>query len=589
MPFAVPKPSLADLPSLAHLPRGAIWRLALASVLLLVAVPSPRLGWSQDIAPGSQTESAPPAANADSTSGRSTAAEKENATEKPENKTDKRQADAKGDDEKSVFARVFAKVDRAFQIVVDALGVVLFYDFGSEDWLGAKVPFVVVWLFCGAIFFTVRMGFINVRAFWHAVQLTKGDYDDPDHPGEVSHFQALSTALSATVGLGNIAGVALAVGFGGPGAVFWLVVAGLLGMSSKFAECSLGMLFRKTLPDGSISGGPMHYLYDGLEQKGLGPLGAVLAFLFTVMCIGGSFGGGCAFQVSQSHGAVAQQFPWLKDWMYGGGMATLTAIVILGGVRRIAAWADKIVPIMCGLYVLTCVYILLSNYAELLPSLEKILAGAFTGKGITGGAIGVAVTGIQRAAFSNEAGVGSASIAHSAAKTQEPISEGIVALLEPFVDTVVVCTMTGLVMVITGAYDKTHEVYGPLIQAKEGAKITAEAFRTQGAAFPLLLAATVFLFAFSTVISWSYYGERCWVHLFGQRASRTYKLLFVLTVFGGAIVKKGAILDFSDMMILCMAFPNILGVALLSGRIKAELDRYWGKVQRGELEIKAKP
>ncbi|MEX2561262.1 MAG: alanine:cation symporter family protein, partial [Pirellulales bacterium] len=268
--------------------------------------------------------------------------------------------------------------------LVKPLGKILFYDFGTEDRLGAAIPFVVAWLFAGAVFFTLRMGFINVRAFWHAIRLTRGDYDKSEHAGEVSHFQALSSALSATVGLGNIAGVAIAVGVGGPGAVLWLIVAGLLGMSSKFAECSLGMLYRKIDVDGRVSGGPMHYLEDGLTELGLKPLGKVLALVFTVMCIGGSLGGGCAFQVGQSLNAIQARVPFLKEspHVYGLLMAFLAGIVIIGGIRRIASVADKIVPVMCGLYVLACLYILLSNYDQIAPAIGKIIDGAFTGAGV---------------------------------------------------------------------------------------------------------------------------------------------------------------------------------------------------------------
>ena len=479
------------------------------------------------------------------------------------------------------------KIDEIFgTYLVHPLETVLFFDFWTERFLGTKVPFVVAWLFGGAIFFTIRMGFINFRGFLHAVRLTKGDYDDPEHAGEVSHFQALASALSATVGLGNIAGVAIAVGTGGPGAVFWLVIAGLLGMSSKFAECSLGMLYRHIGVDGRVSGGPMHYLRDGLAERGLGKLGSVLAVLFMIMCIGGSFGGGCAFQIGQSLGAVRQHIPLLDQhpWIYGVTMAFLTGLVILGGIKRIASTADKIVPVMCGMYVLASLYVLGSNYNRIWPSMQLILDGAFTGGGIAGGALGVAIIGIKRAAFSNEAGVGSASIAHSAAKTQEPISEGIVALLEPFIDTVVVCTMTGLVIVITGCYDKSVPEYSTLIAADKGAELTSLAFSKSGSFFAWILAATVFLFAYSTVISWSYYGERCWARLFGPRWSLFYRLLFLVFVVLGSIVTAKNILTFSDLMILSMAFPNILGVVLLSGKVRTALDEYWQRYQAGDFE-----
>ncbi|NQT13880.1 MAG: alanine:cation symporter family protein, partial [Planctomycetes bacterium] len=457
--------------------------------------------------------------------------------------------------------------------LVTPLDKFLFFDFWTEHWLGTSVPVVVFWLFVGAVFFTIRMKFINIRGFWHAIRVTKGDYDNPDHAGEVSHFQALASALSATVGLGNIAGVAIAVATGGPGATFWLILAGLLGMSTKFAECTLGQMYRKVDHDGTISGGPMHYLRDGLAEIGLPRTGLVLATVFTVVCMGGSFGGGCVFQVSQSLELLAEElhrngFDLLQDypWIYGLVMVALVAVVIIGGFRRIAATAEKIVPLMCGVYVLASLYILAVNYPLILPACVTIVKSAFTPHAMYGGFLGVMVIGIRRAAFSNEAGLGSASIAHAAAKTDEPISEGIVALLEPFIDTVVVCTMTGLVIVITGVYD--NPLFEEFVQNNEGAPLTAEAFRTAMPWFPWLLAGAVCLFAYSTLITWSYYGERCWSHLFGRRTALVYKLIFLGFVLLGSIVSASNLLNFADLMILSMAFPNILGVMLLSGKIR---------------------
>ncbi|MCS6884828.1 MAG: alanine/glycine:cation symporter family protein [Acidobacteriota bacterium] len=470
--------------------------------------------------------------------------------------------------------------------LVAPLAKVLFFDFGTKQWLGTSVPFVVLWLLAGAIFFTIRMGFINIRGFWHAICVTKGDYDDPEHSGEVTHFQALASALSATVGLGNIAGVAIAVGAGGPGAIFWLIVAGLLGMSSKFTECSLGMLYRKVDRDGTVSGGPMHYLKDGLQELGYGKLGAFLAGLFATLCFSASFGGGCAFQVVQSMGAISQQIPTLKQypWIYGLLMVVLVGVVIIGGIKRIAATAEKIVPLMCGLYVLVSIFIILSNISRVPEMIFLILKGAFTPDAAYGGFLGVMVIGIRRAVFSNEAGIGSASIAHSAAKTEEPISEGIVALLEPFIDTVVVCTMTGLVIVITGVYNDPQ--YADLVKNNNGAALTAAAFRSTVSWFPWILSAAVFLFAYSTMISWSYYGERCFSYLFGKQYSIVYKLMFIVAVFLGSIVTATNILEFSDLMILAMSVPNILGLVLLSGKVRSELDKYWQKYLSGALELR---
>ena len=464
-------------------------------------------------------------------------------------------------------------------------------DWNAEIETGQSVPLVVFWLFAGAIFFTIRMRFINIRGFWHAIRVTKGDYDDPEHAGEVSHFQALASALSATVGLGNIAGVAIAVATGGPGATFWLILAGLLGMSTKFSECSLGQMYRKVDPDGTVSGGPMHYLRDGLREIGLPRTGLVLATLFAVVCMGGSFGGGCVFQVSQSLELIRAELVRYDvgllehyPWIYGLAMGFLVAIVIIGGIRRIAATAEKIVPLMCGVYVAASLYILVVNHSLILPALALIVKSAFTPEAMYGGFLGVMVIGIRRAAFSNEAGLGSASIAHAAAKTDEPISEGIVALLEPFIDTVVVCTMTGLVVVITGVYNNPS--FEDFIANDKGAPLTAEAFRTAMPWFPWILAGAVCLFAYSTLITWSYYGERCWSHLFGRRTALVYKLIFLGFVLVGSIVTASNLLSFADLMILSMAFPNILGVALLSGKIRRSLDDYWRRYKAGELEPK---
>ena len=448
-----------------------------------------------------------------------------------------------------------------------------------------SLPIVVIWLILGAIYFTFKMNFINLRGFVHAIRVVKGDYDDEDKvdvEGEVSHFQALSSALSATVGLGNIAGVAIAVSVGGPGAIFWMVVAGFLGMSSKFTECSLGQMYRRKDGAGSTLGGPMCYLNSGLKELGMGKMGKVLAVIFAIMCIGGSFGGGNMFQANQSYVAVAEMLPFLGNSEYGSlvygiVLAGLTGIVILGGIKSIGRVAEIIVPVMCGIYLLAGGYILLYHAADVPGAFSVIFSEAFSTDSAFGGLIGALIQGFRRAAFSNEAGVGSASIAHSAAATDEPISEGIVALLEPFIDTIVVCTMTGLVVVITGAYLDT---------SLSGVEMTSAAFGSVISRFPMVLSLAVFFFAFSTMISWSYYGERCATYLFGDKATTPYKIVFLLFVIMGSTIKLGNVLDFSDLMILGMAFPNILGLFLLSGKVRTQLDDYWGRLQSGELDSK---
>ena len=485
---------------------------------------------------------------------------------------------------------------KSFTVSIDKTG-----DAGTK--LIAKrtgIPLTVLWLILGAVYFTFRMGFINLRGFKHAIKVVQGKYDNPEShgEGEVSHFQALASALSATVGLGNIAGVAIAISLGGPGATFWMIAAGFLGMSSKFVECTLGQKYRQKRPDGRVMGGAMFYLSNGLKEKGLGGLGKVLAVFFAILCIGGSFGGGNTFQVNQSLNALKGSVSFLSpdatpiidsfataagpnSWIYGLIMAVMVGIVILGGIQRIAATAEKIVPLMCGVYVLGALYVLFKNFVHIPDALGTIMSGAFSAKAMYGGFLGVLVQGFKRAAFSNEAGVGSAAIAHSAAKTPYPVREGIVALLEPFIDTIVVCTMTALVIVITGAYSAPE--YAEFRANADGAGLTAAAFSHEMPWFPLVLSAAVMLFAFSTMISWSYYGERCWAYLFGDGSSIVYRLLFLLCTFAGSIVTSMNVLEFGDLMILGMAFPNILGVLILSGGVKHDLDDYLGKLKSGEI------
>ncbi|WP_153559145.1 alanine/glycine:cation symporter family protein [Roseimaritima sediminicola] len=490
-----------------------------------------------------------------------------------------------------------AELDDFFgDYVVDPIAAVIFFDFYSgpwtdaegveqPGWLGVSIPFVVAWLLAAGIFLTLRMVFINVRGSWHAIRLVSGYYDDPSQPGEVTHFQALSAALSATVGLGNIGGVAVAIGMGGPGATFWMIVVGLLGMSTKFAECTLGQLYRTVDDDGHVLGGPMRYLKTGLAELGLKPLGVGLSVLFAVLCIGASFGGGNAYQVNQSLAVISDAIPVLDErpWIYGVIMATLVGAVIVGGIRSIGRVASAVVPFMCAAYMLSALYILVINAANVLPAFASIFQEAFSMKAGLGGFVGVAVIGIQRAAFSNEAGVGSAPIAHSAAKTDEPVSEGIVALLEPFIDTVLVCTTTALVILVSQAH--LDPANAEVIKANEGAALTLAAFQAGGHEwFGYLLYVAVVMFAFSTCISWSYYGERCFVRLFGTASSNLYKILFLIFTFLGSVITATNVLAFSDLMILGMSLPNLLGVFLLSGVIKRALDRYWSRYRSGELD-----
>lgn len=445
---------------------------------------------------------------------------------------------------------------------------------------GANFPLILLWLIGGAIFLTIKMRFINIRGFFHAILVTRGMYDDQKDPGEISHFQALASALSATVGLGNIAGVALAVSMGGPGAVLWLVVAGCLGMTSKFVECSLAVKYRTIDAQGRVLGGPMRYLVLGLKNKGLPRLGHWLSVLFCILCIGGSLGGGNMFQANQAYAALASSFPLIhgQAWIFGLVTSFLVGVVIIGGIKRIGSAASFIVPFMCFLYVASCLWILFVNRAALPEALLEIWYGAFTPQAQFGGFLGVLIVGFRRACFSNEAGVGSAAIAHSAAATNEPIREGIVALLEPFIDTVVICTLTGLTIVVTKAYQTT---------SGDGVLVAGQAFKTVGDDMPKLLAIAVFLFAYSTMISWSYYGERCWAHVFKTNNTLAFKVLFIACTFFGSVFSLGPVLEFSDLMILGMAFPNMLGIVILSTEVKKDLAIYW--LQYGVSRAKAAP
>ncbi|MEM0995545.1 MAG: amino acid carrier protein [Bacteroidota bacterium] len=483
------------------------------------------------------------------------------------------------------------KIDRGFQPVTNFIESIVFVSF-SFPGLEENVPIVLVILIFGALFFTIYFRFINFRRFRLAIDIVRGKYSDPNESGEVSHFQALTAALSGTVGLGNIAGVAIAVGAGGPGATFWMILAGLLGMSSKFVECTLGVKYREVDEDGRVYGGPMYYLRKGFtgmkmivggKETNFSGIGKTLAAIFAVAAIGGSFGGGNMFQVNQAFSQFAAM-PFMEGtyvgengWVFGAIMAVLVGIVIIGGIRSIAKVTDKIVPFMCGVYVLAALVVLGANFSAIPAAFGAIFEGAFTGEAVTGGVIGVLIQGFRRAAFSNEAGIGSASIAHSAVKTNNPASEGLVALLEPFIDTVVVCTMTALVIVITGKYTMASD---------DGIAITSAAFQETISWFPYLLVVAVILFAFSTMITWSYYGMQAWAYLFGRskRMEYVYKAIFCIMVIIGAASSLGAVIGFSDAMIFSMLFPNIIGLIFLLPVVKNELNDYLGKIKSGEIK-----
>ena len=498
------------------------------------------------------------------------------------------------------------KIDQAFKPISDFISGIIFF----EVFDGA--PFVIILLVCSALFFTLYFGFPNIRFFGKAINVVRGKYDHVDHAssgdsklaidgdikdtiadeskeGEVTHFQALATAVSGTVGNGNIAGVALAIALGGPGATFWMVVCGLLGMSSKFVECTLGVQYRDIGEDGTVYGGPMYYLSKGLKEKGFAVLGKITAVLFAIFCIGGSFGGGNAAQSNQATIVLKELMGWdstSAGAIIGVVLAILVGVIIIGGIKRIASVTEKVVPFMAVLYLAACLYIILANFSLVDDAFSLIFREAFNPQAVgVGGVIGVLLVGFKRAAFSNEAGAGSASIAHSAVKTKYSASEGLVALLEPFIDTVVICTMTALVIIIYnfgGAFEYGGE--GSVMidgVAYEGAGITSKAFGQYIPYSNVFLTIAVVLFAVSTMISWSYYGLQSWKFLFGRgkAADLAYKFLFLGFVVIGAAASMDSIWGFSDAMIFAMVFPNMVGLFFLFPIVKKELSRYLSAIK----------
>lgn len=479
-------------------------------------------------------------------------------------------------------------MNELFTVITGAIESALFFDilFGTVE--GTSIPFLIAWLIAGGIYLTIQMRFVNVRMLGHSIKIIRGKYKTKEDKGSITPFQSLSTALSATVGLGNIAGVAIAISIGGAGATFWMIVAGFLGMSLKFTEVTLSLKYREFLSDGTIMGGGMEYLSKGLASKGWAHSGKILAIVFAIFMIGGSIGGGNTFQVSQALGAVSEQIPFFKEHtgIFGVILATLTGLVIIGGIKRIAHTAEAIVPTMVIIYVLASLFIIISNYDLIDDAFVLIFTHAFNSEAVSGGVIGVMVQGFQRAVFSSEAGLGSAPIAHAPAKTKYPVRQGLVALYEPFIDTVIVCTMTALVIIISGVYDPANG-YGDLIEAKQGAALTAVAYGQVISWFPVVLSISIFLFAFSTLISWSYYGERAWSYLFGEKSSLIYKLIYIGFIVIASMVSTGIMVDFSFILILAMALPNILGLFILSGYVKEDLDIYLTKLKSGDLDAEA--
>lgn len=502
------------------------------------------------------------------------------------------------------------QIDEAFKPTSDAIFNTVFYSIPLGG--GLSVPIVLIILILGAMYFTVYFAFPNIRYLGLAIRTVKGDYEADENPtnltkttdfqrdsllddnpdtirnegveGEVTPFQALTAALSATVGLGNIAGVAVALSVGGPGATFWMILAGLLGMSTKFTECTLGVKYREIDADGTVHGGPMYYLTRGLADRGFAGLGKAFAIFFAIMCVGGSFGGGNMFQANQAASqflnlAYGTDIPMAAKTIFGLVVATLVGVVIIGGIKRIGQVTEKVVPFMAVLYVGAALVIIGLNISAVPAAFGLIIEGAFAPTAAVGGFLGVLIQGFQRAAFSNEAGVGSAAIAHSAVRTSHPASEGMVALLEPFIDTVLICTMTALVLIVTNI-DGGFMTYGSKVP--DGVGVTSLAFESSipGASYVLTLA--VVLFAFSTMLSWSYYGLQAWKFLFGKgrTADLVYKILFCLFVVVGSAASLGSVINFSDAMIFAMVFPNIIGLILLAPVVKEEVAKYRAHTQK---------
>ena len=453
-----------------------------------------------------------------------------------------------------------------------------------------QLPLIVIWLLGAAIFFTFRMNFINFTGFRQAIRIVSGKYDNPDDPGEVTHFQALTAAVSGTVGLGNIAGVAIAVSIGGPGATFWMILVGLFGMASKFTECTLGLKYRQIDENGVVSGGPMYYLSAGLAEKGMPSLGKVLGLMAAFICIGGAFGAGALFQVNQSadqfisqmalYTGGADSFFVDKGYLFGLAFAVVLGLVIIGGIKSIASVTSKLVPLMAIIYVSSALLIIFSNASELPGAIAQIIGGAFSPEGVQGGVIGVMIQGLRRASFSNEAGLGSAAIAHAAAKTKEPVAEGMVALLEPFIDTVVICTITALVIIVTGSMDPTQT------GTAAGIELTSSAFATLGDWFPIILTFAVIMFAFSTSLTWFYYGQRSFLYLVGdsKAADLGFKLFYLALLVVGSAMTLGPVMDIADSLLLAMSIPNIFGVLFLHNDVRAMMKDYLARIKSGEIK-----
>ncbi|MGQ5226036.1 alanine/glycine:cation symporter family protein [Streptomyces sp. yara] len=499
----------------------------------------------------------------------------------------------------SITTTIDDAVSDFFDPVATTVGDIVFY---TVPVAGTDLPLIVAWLVIAGLVFTAWFGLIQARKLKLAFDVVRGRYDEKDSPGEVNHFQALTAAVSGTVGLGNIAGVAVAVSIGGPGATFWMILCGLLGMATKFVEVTLGVKYREQHPDGTVSGGPMHYLPKGLAERfgrGGAKLGKVLAVLASVMILFFGLFGGNLFQTNQSYAQISSTFGGEDGFLassagavlFGLVVAALVGLVLLGGIRSIASVTSRLVPAMAIMYVLACLVVILVNVTAVPDAIGTIFQGAFEAEGVAGGVIGALIVGFQRAAFSNEAGLGSAPIAHSAVKTKHPASEGLVALLEPFIDTVVVCTMTALTIVIAApsSWDAARE--GNEIG---GVTITSDAFETVLPWFPNLLTVAVLLFAFSTILTWGYYGLKAWTYLFGRsKVSETvFKAVWSVFVIAGSLLSLDSLISLADSALFLLSVFNIIGLYLLAPVVKRELNSFLTYVRNrhsGAVEPDAGP
>ena len=439
------------------------------------------------------------------------------------------------------------------------------------------MPLLVAWLIIGGVFFSIKLRFVNIRLFTHAIDVIRGKYIEHDAPGKVTPLQALFTAIAATVGLGNIAGVAIAIAIGGPGAVIWMMIAAFFGMSTKFAEVILGQKYRR-FKNGHLLAGAFYYLEDGLKEKNLPKLGKILAKIAAICCIGGAIGAGLMFQANQAVVIISDSFGFnsFAKLLLVLGITCLIGVILIGGITRIAHIAEKIVPIMAVIYLLSCLIILLANYDQILNAIGVIFNSAFKDNALYGGIIGAIIQGIKRSAFSNEAGLGSAPIAHAAAKTREPVREGSVALLEPFIDTIIICFMTGIVITVTGAYQSSAGMNGVLM--------TRDAFATVSEWFPYILSIVVFLFAFSTMLTYSYYGQQAWLYLTKNKNINICYGVFIFFIFVGGMINIGIVIDFADILFLSMAVPNLIGLYIMSDNIKNDTDNYIARLKAGEFK-----